>query len=137
MDAIFNDKSQKGVRRKLRRDLTSPEKILWNNIRNRQLFGFKFKRQYGVGNFILDFYCPEAQLAIEIDGDSHFINEDAIVKDKDREEYIKKFKIKILRFTNTDIMKSLGAVVEEIGKHLTSPSRSLNKERNKSHEIKD
>lgn len=74
----------------------------------------KFIRQFGVGPFVLDFYCPKLKLAIEIDGDSHFV-ERAEEYDKRRQQFIERFSIKFLRFTNGDIYENLDGVIEEIG----------------------
>ena len=76
---MYNDQIQKLRRRELRKNQTEAEKLLWNKIRNRQLNNFKFYRQYSAGPYILDFFCPEIRLAIELDGEEH----------KDRREYDK------------------------------------------------
>jgi very-short-patch-repair endonuclease len=71
MRHVFNDASL-GLRRKgLRQKMPQPEIVIWSKLRNRQICGYKFKRQFSVSGYILDFYCPSARLAIEIDGDSH------------------------------------------------------------------
>lgn len=75
--------------------------------------GLKFIRQYGVGSYVIDFYCPKLKLAIEIDGDSHF-QERAEEYDKKRQKFIEQFGIKFLRVTNTDIYENLDGVTEEI-----------------------
>nr|MCU0406496.1 DUF559 domain-containing protein [Ignavibacteriaceae bacterium] len=58
-------------RRKLRQNQTEAEKLIWRFIRNRQILGFKFKRQYSIDHFVIDFYCPELKLAVEADGGTH------------------------------------------------------------------
>ena len=67
----YNDQALKGVRRRLRRETTEAERVLWSKLRNRQFHGLKFYRQYGVEKYILDFYCPEKRLGIELDGGQH------------------------------------------------------------------
>ena len=106
---IFNNKYQKPVRSELRNNQTEPEKIFWNWVRNKQ-FGVKFRRQYGIGRYIVDFYCPELKLVIEIDGDSHF---DEISKEYDAkwDEYLFSIGLKIMRFTNTDLMQNREGVL--------------------------
>ncbi|HNW71922.1 MAG TPA: endonuclease domain-containing protein [Candidatus Paceibacterota bacterium] len=73
-------------RRELRRKQTKQEGLLWKSIRNRNL-GVKFRRQYSIGGYILDFYCPEIKLVIEIDGSGHNAREE-ILYDKQRTEYL-------------------------------------------------
>ncbi len=68
----FNFKTQKPVRQQLRNQITRAEKTLWYHLRGRNLWGYKFRRQQGVGPYIVDFYCPAAKLAVEVDGDSHY-----------------------------------------------------------------
>ena len=75
--------------------------------------GLKFIRQYGVGSYVLDFYCPKLRLAIEVDGPSHF-DIWAQEYDKTRQQFIEKFNIRFLRFTNEDIYQNLEGVTEEI-----------------------
>lgn len=84
------------------------------------MHGERFLRQYGVDQYILDFYCPRLKLAIEIDGDSHFIS-DAEEKDKMRHEYIESFGIQFLpaspaggRFTNEDVYKNIDGVCQTV-----------------------
>jgi very-short-patch-repair endonuclease len=73
----------------------------------------KFRRQYSVGAFVIDFYCPELKLAIEVDGDSHF-QQGAEKRDADRETFIKQYGIKFLRFTNSDVRENLYGVLTQI-----------------------
>jgi len=97
--------------------MPKPEQILWYWLRNNNLKGCKFRRQYGVGNFVLDFYCPKLRLGIELDGDSHFTDQ-AKTYDEKREQFIKLQGIKIIRFKNTDVSQNIEAVVEEISRHI-------------------
>ncbi len=73
----------------------------------------KFRRQYSVGRYILDFYCPEARLAVEVDGDSHF-GDGAERRDAVRQQYIESFGIAFVRCTNGDVYGNLEGVLEEI-----------------------
>jgi len=68
----YNTRSKKNFRKELRNSLTAAEAVLWQNLKGRQLLGKKFRRQIGIGRYIVDFYCPEAGLVIELDGDRHF-----------------------------------------------------------------
>jgi very-short-patch-repair endonuclease len=71
MEYLYNTKETKTIRRNLRKRQTLAEGLLWNLIRNKKCNGLKFFRQYSVGNFVLDFYCPKIRLGIEIDGGQH------------------------------------------------------------------
>lgn len=108
----------------LRNNMPKAEIILWSKIRNKQLLKLKFRRQYSIGPFVLDFYCPEIRLAIEIDGDSHF-QEEEIEYDKERQRYIEDKRIKFLRFTNEDVYKNINEVLNDIAKNTPPPTPSL------------
>src|SRR3989344_1638473 len=106
MTEVFNKKSSSMLRRNLRKVSPKPEHIIWNRLRNRQLNGFKFRRQFGIGRYIVDFYCPQAKLAIEIDGDSHD-RENAQLQDKVRQQEIEVLGMRFLRFTNREVMENI------------------------------
>lgn len=89
------------------------EVLLWSKIRGKQICGCKFRRQYSVGPYVIDFYCPEFKLAIELDGDSHF-GEGSERRDTARQVFIESFGIKFLRFSNEDVFRNLEAVLEAI-----------------------
>jgi len=93
--------------------------------RGRQI-GIKFRRQFSIENFILDFYSPEIKLGIEIDGDSHFTDDKSLFKDKSRDNILlRRYGIKILRFTNLEIRQSLEGCLEIIMKEIkNTPSNS-------------
>ncbi len=110
---IHNLEKQKKIRKKLRNNLTKAEVILWSKLKGKQT-GCKFRRQHGIGNYIVDFYCPELNLAVEIDGDSHFLNETAEERDKRRGNFIKKQGIEIKRYTNSEVVTNLGGVVDDL-----------------------
>lgn len=113
---ILNIYNTKQNRRELRKNMPKAELLLWAKLKNKQC-GHKFRRQFGFGNFIVDFYCPAARLAIEIDGDSHF-NASAEMYDNQRQKLIESLGIKFLRFTNCDIYNSMEGVVAKILEHL-------------------
>lgn len=113
MTILFNRSKQKATRRLLRVNQTSAEAILWKHLRNRQLSGIKFKRQYGVGRYILDFYCPEKRIGIEIDGSVHG-SEERKRYDAERQRYIEACKIKVIRFNNNQVIKNPGGVMAYI-----------------------
>lgn len=116
MEYIYNNPAQKDLRKKLRNSLGLPEIILWRELKGGKV-GKKFRRQYGVGKYSLDFYCPEIRLGIELDGSTHD-NPDAFKKDLERQDFIKNQNIKIVRFLNKDILQNLDSVISEIKKNL-------------------
>ncbi len=93
--------------------MTKAEVVLWSRLKGRQLLGLKFRRQHSIGPFILDFYCPELKLAIEVDGASHFLG-DSPVYDAERQSYIENFGIRFLRFTNLDVLENIEGVLVSI-----------------------
>jgi very-short-patch-repair endonuclease len=105
--------------------MTGPEKRLWSRLRSRQLQGSKFRRQHGIGPYIVDFYCPEQSLVIEIDGDSH-ADAEQIQKDQRRDRYLQSIGLRVVRYTNDDIMKNLDGVLEDLQKRVSSGSASPN-----------
>lgn len=113
MKKIFNQTEQKEKRRQLRRRSTFAEKLLWRSLRNRNFAGFKFRRQYSVGYFVLDFYCPELKLAIEVDGYSHE-SEAAKKYDAERQEIIEVYGIRFLRITDDEVHENIERVLEKI-----------------------
>lgn len=116
MDYLYNNAAQKDLRKKLRNNLGLPEIILWRELKGSKL-GKKFRRQYGVGIYSLDFYCPEIRLGIELDGNTHD-NHKSYLYDERRTEFIQSQNIKIIRFQNKDVLNNLSGVLEEIKKHL-------------------
>jgi very-short-patch-repair endonuclease len=117
MPRLFNRKYQKPIRQRLRNNATEAEKLLWSRLMHSQLCGHKFRRQEGIAKFVVDFYCPEHELAIEIDGAIHSTSEE-IEHDRKRPEYIENFGMNFLRFTNSDIYENLDWVLETIVERL-------------------
>ena len=113
MTRIYNRKAQTPMRRKLRSESPKAERLLWWRLRGRQLDGLKFRRQYGVGEYVIDFFCPNARLAVEVDGESHFAPR-AESQDAKRQAFIESSGIRVLRFTNPQVYDGLDAVVDEI-----------------------
>src|SRR5881398_1657478 len=99
--------------RQLRKGATQHERILWRQLRNRQLQGWKFRRQHPVDRYIIDFYCPEARLAIELDGAGHnFASRESL--DQERTSFLASKNILVLRFWNHQINWELDSVLETI-----------------------
>gem|GEM_PF-494710 len=119
----------KELRRSLRTSGTKPEAILWKMLKKRQVAGLRFRRQHAVGPYVLDFYCPEAKLAIELDGYHHFTPEGQ-EHDQQRTEFINRATgIHILRFENQVVFDNpemiLGAIEEYVGQWAAQPSPPL------------
>jgi very-short-patch-repair endonuclease len=110
---LHNLHSKKKQRRELRCSLTSAEALLWLHLQSQQLAGRKFRRQHSVGPFILDFYCPEERLAIELDGAGHD-HERAQAHDAKRSQFLSGRGIRVVRFENRDVRKRLEGVLAEI-----------------------
>ncbi len=102
-----------GISRKLRKNQTPHESKLWYNLRNRFLGNLKFRRQYKIGKFVVDFYCPAKKLVIELDG-GHHAKIESIIKDRQRQRWIEAQGYKVLRFENSEIDENLDGVLEKI-----------------------
>jgi len=113
MTKIYNKRAFTPLRRALRRSMSKAEVVLWKKLSRKQLLGFKFRRQYGVDQYVIDFYCPKLKLAIEVDGETHFLP-GAEIYDRQRQQHIESLGITFLRFTNTDIYKNLDGVLQSI-----------------------
>ena len=109
--------------RRLRRNLTPAESKLWEQLRKRRVGGFRFRRQHGIGPYIVDFYCPAARIAIEVDGGQHSEPEHC-VRDSDRDRYLHSLGIRVLRFWNTEVDKETPAVVDTILRALVPQEQS-------------
>ncbi len=110
---LYNKPELKQLRRELRADSTTAERILWKELRNNKLAGRKFKRQYSIDRYIIDFYCPSEKLAIELDGEVHFKPE-AIEQDAARTAFINSLGVKVIRFENVYVIKNLEYVLSTI-----------------------
>jgi very-short-patch-repair endonuclease len=121
--AIRGQTNHLDLKRELRSNMTGPEARLWSRLRARQLQGLKFRRQHGIGPYIVDFYCPEQSFVIEVDGDSH-ADADQIMKNKQREAYMQSLGLRIIRYINDDIVKNLDGVLEDLVERLSSRSTS-------------
>ena len=95
------NKKLRGRARELRLRMTDAEVFLWSKLRRKQLYGVIFSRQKTIGNYIVDFYCPAAQLVIEIDGSQHYL-EQAALRDAKRDTYLRGMGLTVLRFSNLD-----------------------------------
>ena len=103
----------KELARKLRNDSTLSEILLWKKLRGKQMMGYDFHRQKPLDNYIVDFFCKELSLAIEIDGDSH-LDERVYINDVKRQKRLEEFGISFLRFTDLDVKRNMRNVLDVI-----------------------
>ncbi|MBT1696999.1 DUF559 domain-containing protein [Fulvivirgaceae bacterium PWU4] len=106
-----------GYARVNRQISTEAEAILWQCLRNRKLKGCKFRRQHPIADYIADFYCFERGLVIEVDGEYH-MDKEQMAYDEQRTNRLNELKIKVIRFTNREVMEKLDFVLKEIKRHL-------------------
>ncbi|WP_224485167.1 endonuclease domain-containing protein [Robertkochia aurantiaca] len=114
---FFNRLYTYHFRKKLRTEATPAEKYLWYHLKNRKLKGQKFRRQSGLGNYIVDFYCPSAKLVIELDGAPHF-NPLSEEKDIKRDLHLQRMGFKVLRFRNDEVFNDTENVLKKIAGYL-------------------
>ena len=103
---------------KLRKNQTPAEKVLWEVVRNKQLGGFKFRRQHIIDVFIVDFVCIKAKLVIEVDGKIHDLQKEY---DEERTRYLNDYGFKVIRFKNEEVLNKIDWVKKEIVKALNLP----------------
>jgi very-short-patch-repair endonuclease len=103
----------KAYARKLRKNSTYTEVQLWNYLKKKQVRGYDFDRQKPIDKYIVDFYCKDLMLAIEVDGESHYGNTE---KDKKKDKRLNELGVTVLRFDDLDIIYKLDKVIEEIEK---------------------
>ena len=99
--------------KKLRKEMTPAEQKLWQHLRNRHLFELKFRRQHPVGRFILDFYCHEHLLIVEVDGGIHELQSE---RDQMRTEWLQQQGYRVIRFKNEDVIFNIEGVLTEIAR---------------------
>jgi very-short-patch-repair endonuclease len=109
--AKANDAAQKELRKTLRNNMTPAEALLWRSLRASRAGGWKWRRQQGIGPFVLDFYCPALRLCIELDGSAHDYTYEY---DNQRTDYLNAQDIRVVRFTNDQVFNSSDGVVAEI-----------------------
>ena len=110
MSFLKNDPALKDRRRELRRNQTDAERAFWAKVRNKQFLGMKFFRQYSFGPYILDFYCPEKKLAIELDGGQHNLPEGKEY-DAARTTYLNAHGIDVVRFWNNEVLGEMDSIL--------------------------
>jgi len=111
-------------RQELRRNQTEAEKTFWAHVRSRSFQGLRFFRQYSIGPYILDFYCPKANIGVELDGGQHSLDEhreyDAV-----RSAFLRGHGIEVMRFWNHDVLQNIDGVLTSIAERITPPDLPL------------
>jgi very-short-patch-repair endonuclease len=111
--AIYNNPKKKDKRKELRNQGTAAEAVLWTHLQKRQLLGKKFRRQYSIGPYIVNFYCPECGLIVELDGKRHY----SVLREEfeiERTKYLERQNLRILRFENRVLSENAESVLETI-----------------------
>jgi|GEM_PF-1619367 len=115
MTQYFNHSEDKRSRQAARANMPKAEVILWSVLKGRKMLGCKFRRQFGVGAYRIDFYCAELLLGIELDGETHYVG-DAQQDDGRRQQFIESFGIRSLRILNDDVYTNMDGVWEAIAR---------------------
>jgi very-short-patch-repair endonuclease len=105
--------------KQMRRNSTKAEEKLWQRLRSRQVTGLKFRRQHPIDKFIVDFYCHEINLAVELDGDIHNESEQRDL-DSGRTETLKEFGINVIRFQNEEVLYNIENVISKLTEEILS-----------------
>lgn len=114
------NKNLKSIAQELRKNMTDAEKLLWSRVRMKQITGSQFYRQAIIGEYIVDLYCPAAKLVVEIDGGQHYYGEKQ-ESDKTRDNHLTGLGLKVLRFSNLDVLQNIDGVLGQIYLNLNPP----------------
>lgn len=112
----YNKKLQP-LARELRKNMSDSEKLFWSKVRRKQISGFQFYRQRVIEDYIVDFYCPKAKLVVEIDGGQHYSGKEKR-NDALRDNRLKDLGLRVLRFSNLDVLQKIEGVLEEVYNYL-------------------
>jgi very-short-patch-repair endonuclease len=121
---IFNRKDLKSYRSSLRNRSTSAEAVLWDILKSKNLDGRKFRRQYSIGSYIVDFCCPSEKLIIELDGDPHG-EYSKIQEDENRDKYMESLEFTVLRFENRFVFQEPEYLKNEIRKVINKKDETI------------
>ena len=127
MGYVYNHSAMLARRRELRGRMTGAEILFWHEVKNRRILGVKFRRQYSVHSYVVDFYAPIPRLVVEIDGEYH-LDIEIQQYDRKREEEIEACGIRFLRFTNDEMYNDMTGVLVRLSDALRLAVPSLNKE---------
>lgn len=122
---MLNPKKTKKQRQYLRRNMTKWEIRLWNDLKGKKMFGFKIRRQYGIDNYVIDFYCPELKLAIEVDGDVHYF-QDKMEIDNRKNKRLAEEGVMLVRLINEDLEDDYESVLVYLEDILKARADELN-----------
>jgi len=114
---LFYNTKLKKYSQELRKNMTDAEMLLWSKLRRKQLKGYQFYRQRIIDNYIADFYCAKSSLVIELDGGQHYTDE-GMEADKERDNYMKRQGLKVLRFSDREVLKNIEGVTQRIYENL-------------------
>lgn len=117
---IYNSNLKQTARR-LRKEMTPSEQLLWARLRRKQLQGTQFYRQKPIGTYIVDFYAPNAKLVVEVDGSQHLVLKHR-QNDRERDAYLTNAGLQVLRFSNMQVLQEIDAVVDAISQVLAKQS---------------
>ncbi len=120
MDSEPRHRGNVPAARLLRRQMTPSEQMLWRRLRDRKLDGWKLRRQHAIGAFVLDFYCDELKLAIEVDGGIHNIS-GRIERDRSRQEILAGLGLRFIRVQSEEVERDVEAVIEQLRALLPHP----------------
>lgn len=112
MTILYNKRDETIKRKVLRNNSPFCERLIWKHLKGSQM-GFKFRRQYGFGSYVVDFYCPDKRVVVEIDGPSHDLESDKV-----RQSQIESLNVKFLRFTNDQVLYEREMVLEMVKRSL-------------------
>ncbi len=118
------NKSLRDLARKLRNNMTLSEKILWKELKGNRICGVDFDRQRPIDNYIVDFYCKDLMLAVEIDGEVHD-NEEAKERDRSRQDKLESLGVRFLRFRSEEVIADLSNVTKTISEWIQSNNNTL------------
>ncbi len=119
MPRLFTLTQYTPVRRKLRRQSTQAEVALWNFLQSRRFHGYKFRRQHSIGRYIVDFFCTELLLAIEVDGVTH-LEPERIRHDQIRQHWLEDHGVRVIRFTDNEILSDPELVLQQLKQYIDS-----------------
>jgi len=108
------------IARRLRKESTDAERLLWRYLRRKSLFGRKFRRQEQIGDYVVDFVCFEKKLIIELDG-GHHNQDETKLNDVKRQKWLESQNFKVIRFWNTEVLKNINGVLQVIKAKIPSP----------------
>ena len=114
----YNNSKLKERRKELRNNSTKAELMLWERIRKNQILGVKFRRQFSIHSYVVDFYCTEFKLAIEVDGVTHS-SDDEKEYDANRQKSLENISVTFLRYNNSEIFMNIESVVDRIKDKIT------------------